>query len=98
MRNLEALVEQEMVHSPTGRRADDLLDRFRLDDATLGRLERIQFDHGNPGRDGVIGDTGLASEYERLLRSYGVEIRSSAPADLAWRLRQGAIPIPLCGA
>jgi serine/threonine-protein kinase len=98
MRNLEALVEQELVRSPAGRRAGDLLNRFRLDDATLERLERIQLDHGNPGRDGVIGDTGLASEYEHLLRSYGVEIRSSAPADLARRLRRGAIPIPLCGA
>jgi serine/threonine-protein kinase len=98
MRNLEALVEHGMVRSPTGRRAGDLLDRFRLDDATLGRLERIHLDHGNPGRDGVIGDTGLAAEYDSLFRSYGVEIRASGPADAAPRLRRGAIPIPLCGA
>src|SRR5262249_27230673 len=58
----------------------------------------IQLDHGNPGRDGVIGDTGLAAEYERLLRSYGVEIRASEPADAARRLRRAALPIPLCGA
>src|SRR5262249_1118600 len=98
MRNLEALVEHGMVRSPIGRRAGDLLDRFRLDDATLGRLQRIQLDHGNPGRDGVMGNTGLASESEHLRGSYGVEIRASAPAEAARRLRRGAIPIPLCGA
>src|SRR5262249_33444940 len=98
MRNLEALVEHRTVRSPTDRRASELLGRFRLDDAMLGRLERIQLDHGNPGRDGVNGDTGLAAEYERLLRSYGAQIGASAPADAARQLRRGAIPIPLCGA
>jgi serine/threonine-protein kinase len=98
MRDLEALVEHRPGRSPTARRAADLLDRFRLDDATLGRLERLQLDQGGPQRDGVIDDSGLAAEYERLFRSYGVAVLTTGPADAAMRLRRGAIAIPLCGA
>jgi serine/threonine-protein kinase len=98
MGNLEALVEHGPGRSPTAHRAVDLLGRFRLDDATLERLERIQIDQGGPQRDGVIDDSGLAAEYERLVRSYGVEIGATGPADVARWLRRGAIAIPLCGA
>src|SRR5262249_29964226 len=53
-----------------------------------------------------IPDAGTVAEslgeylvqVDRRLRSYGVEIRASEPADAARRLRRGALPIPLCGA
>src|SRR5262249_30344631 len=92
------LVEHGPGRSPTARRAADLLDRFRLDDATLGRLERLQLDQGGPQRDGVLDDSGLAAEYERLFGSYGVVIRTTGPAGAARQVRRGAIAIPLCAA
>jgi serine/threonine-protein kinase len=98
MRNLAVLVEPGSGGSPTARRAAGLLDRFRLDDATLERLERIEVDQASPGRAGVVDGSGLAAEYDRLFRSYGVDLRATGPADAARRLRRGAIPIPLCGA
>ena len=97
MRNLTVLVERGPGRSPTARRAADLLERFRLDDAALEWLERIQLGQGG-FRDGFIDDPSIADEYERLFRSYGVEIRTTTPANSARWLRQGAILFPLCGA
>jgi tetratricopeptide (TPR) repeat protein len=74
------------------------VSRFRLDDVVRERLERIQLDQGGPGRDGVVDDSSLAAEYERLFRSYGVDLGVISPAEAARRLRQGGLPIPLCGA
>src|SRR5262249_37449531 len=93
MRNLEALVERGPGRSPPAPRAADLLDRFRLDDAALGRLERLQLDQGGPPRDGVLDDSGLAAEYARLFRSYGVGILTTGPDGAAAQLRRGAIAI-----
>jgi serine/threonine-protein kinase len=98
MHNLEALVEHGPARSPTARRAGDLLDRFQLDDITLERLERIQLDQGGPQRDGVLDDSGLATEYGRLFWSYGVGILTTGPADAAMQVRRGAIAFSLCGA
>ena len=97
MRALAVLVGDGPGDSPAARRAAGLLDRFRLDDVALERLERIQLDQGGL-RDGFVDDSSLAAEYERLFRSYGIDVRTASPEDSARRLRRGAIPIPLCGA
>src|SRR5262249_7918241 len=96
LRNLDALGQPAPRRRPPPRRAATLLARFRLDDAMLGRPERTQLDQGGPQRKGVIDDSGLAAEYERLFRSYGVGILTTGPADAAMHLRGGAIAIPLC--
>ena len=93
---LTVLVERGPGRSPTARRAADLLERFRLDDAALEWLERIQL-----GQGGFRMASSMipASRTNTSGSSVPTGSRSARPPRRIprGRLRHGAILFPLCG-